>query len=58
MVFTAVALVWLDPWSGVVLATSLVPLAFLTRWFQRRSQLAFRATRVFSARLSCISSRR
>jgi ATP-binding cassette subfamily B protein len=51
MVFTAVALVWLDPWSGVVLAVSLVPLAFLTRWFQRRSQLAFRATRVFSARL-------
>ena len=51
MVFTAGALVLLDPWSGLVLAAALVPLALLTRWFQRRSQLAFRATRVFSARL-------
>jgi ATP-binding cassette, subfamily B, bacterial len=51
MLFTAGALVLLDPWSGLVLAASLVPLALLTRWFQRRSQVAFRATRVFSARL-------
>jgi len=51
MVFTAIALVALDPWSGLVLAGALIPLALLTRWFQRRSQLAFRATRVFSARL-------
>jgi ATP-binding cassette, subfamily B, bacterial len=51
MLFTAVALVWLDPWSGVVLAGALVPLFVLTRWFQNRSQTAFRATRVFSARL-------
>jgi ATP-binding cassette subfamily B protein len=51
MVFIAVALVLLDPWSAVVLAFALVPLAFLTRWFQKRSQTRFRATRVFSARL-------
>jgi ATP-binding cassette, subfamily B, bacterial len=51
MVFTAIALVWLDPWSGVVLAGALVPLFLLTRWFQNRSQTAFRATRVFSAQL-------
>lgn len=51
MVFIAVALVLLDPWSALVLAVALVPLYFLTRWFQRRSQRLFRATRTFSARL-------
>ncbi|MEO8095490.1 MAG: ABC transporter transmembrane domain-containing protein, partial [Pseudolysinimonas sp.] len=51
MMFIAIALVALDPWSGVVLAGSLVPLFLLTRWFQVRSEQLFRATRVFSARL-------
>ncbi len=51
MVFIAIALVALDPWSALVLAGALVPLFFLTRWFQKRSQTLFRATRVFSARL-------
>ncbi|WP_207454154.1 ABC transporter ATP-binding protein [Herbiconiux sp. SYSU D00978] len=51
MVFTAVALVLLDPVSGLVLAVALVPLAALTRWFQVRSQKLYRATRVASARL-------
>ncbi|HEY4225167.1 MAG TPA: ABC transporter ATP-binding protein [Pseudolysinimonas sp.] len=51
MVFIAVALVLLDPWSALVLAVALVPLFFLTRWFQKRSESLFRATRVFSARL-------
>lgn len=51
MVFTAIALVSLDPASGLVLAAALVPLYFLTRWFQRRSQQLFRATRVTSARV-------
>jgi len=51
MVFVAAALVALDPWSGLVLAGSLVPLFALTRWFQVRSQQLFRATRVYSARL-------
>ncbi len=51
MLFTAVALFWIDWVSGVVLAVSLVPLYFLLRWFQRRSQSAFRATRTTSARL-------
>jgi ATP-binding cassette, subfamily B, bacterial len=51
MVFTAIALVALDPTSGIVLACALVPLWFLTRWFQKRSQQLFRATRVTSARV-------
>jgi ATP-binding cassette subfamily B protein len=51
MGFIAVALVLLDPWSALVLAFALIPLAVLTRWFQKRSQTRFRATRVFSARL-------
>ncbi|WP_253181703.1 ABC transporter ATP-binding protein [Curtobacterium sp. UCD-KPL2560] len=51
MVFTAIALVLLDPTSGLVLAVSLVPLWFLVRWFQTRSQTLFRATRTTSARV-------
>lgn len=51
MVFTAVALVLLDPTSGLVLAVALIPLFALTRWFQVRSQTLFRQTRVASARL-------
>ncbi|PZF57480.1 ABC transporter ATP-binding protein [Curtobacterium sp. MCSS17_008] len=51
MVFTGIALVVLDPTSGLVLAVSLVPLWFLVRWFQTNSQTLFRATRVTSARV-------
>jgi ATP-binding cassette subfamily B protein len=51
MLFVAGALFSIDFWSGVVLFGSLVPLAFLLRWFQVRSQRAFRATRTTSARL-------
>ena len=51
MGFIAVALVAIDPWSGLVLAGALIPLALLTRWFQKRSQVLFRSQRVFSARL-------
>ncbi|RIX30403.1 ABC transporter ATP-binding protein [Amnibacterium setariae] len=51
MLFTAVALVLLDGWSGLVLFCSFVPLWFLIRWFQRRSEATFRESRVFSAKL-------
>lgn len=51
MVFIAVALLFLDPLSALVIACSLPVLALLTRWFQVTSQRAFRATRVHSARL-------
>jgi ATP-binding cassette subfamily B protein len=51
MVFIAVAM-FLNDWvSGVVLFVSLIPLWFLARWFQKRSQSLFRLTRVASARL-------
>src|SRR4051812_5818087 len=49
--FTAVALILIDPVSGLVLAGALIPLWFLVRWFQTRSQRLFRITRVTSARL-------
>jgi ATP-binding cassette subfamily B protein len=51
MVFTAIALVWIDWVSGLVLVGALVPLALLTRWFQVRSQRQFRRSRVASASL-------
>ncbi|QHC59684.1 ABC transporter ATP-binding protein [Rathayibacter sp. VKM Ac-2760] len=51
MGFVAIALVSLDGVSGLVLACALVPLAILTRWFQKRSQALFRGTRVASSRL-------
>ena len=51
MIFTSAALYALDPSSFVVLLFSLVPLGFLTRWFQRNTKLRYRETRVASARL-------
>ena len=51
MGFTAVALVLLDGWSGLILFCAFVPLAVLIRWFQRRSEATFRESRVFSAKL-------
>ncbi|MFF1634406.1 ABC transporter ATP-binding protein [Leifsonia sp. NPDC058248] len=51
MLFIAIALFTLDWISGVVLLCSLVPLYLLTRWFQKRSQVLFRISRVASAKL-------
>lgn len=51
MVFTGVALVWLDWISGLVLVATLLPLVLLTRWFQVRSQKLFRRSRIASAKL-------
>jgi ATP-binding cassette subfamily B protein len=51
MVFVAVMLLALDPWSGFMLVAASVPVALLTRWFHTRSQLHYRSTRVASARL-------
>ena len=51
MVFVAIMLTGLDPWSGLVLVAAAVPVAILTRWFHRRSQVFHRSTRVASAQL-------
>lgn len=51
MIFTAIALLLLDVNLFLVLMVSLIPLAFLTRWFQVRTKIMFRKTRVASARL-------
>ena len=49
--FIAIAIFTVDWVSGVVLLCSLVPLWFLIRWFQKRSQKLFRIQRVASAKL-------
>ena len=51
MLFTATALVLLDPSSFGILALSWLPLFFLTRWFQVNSKIMFRKSRVSSAKL-------
>ena len=51
MAFIAIALVIVDPVSGLVILCSFPALILLTRWFQVKSQRQFRATRVYSARL-------
>jgi ATP-binding cassette subfamily B protein len=51
MLFTATALVILDPSSFGILLLSWIPLVFLTRWFQYHSRLMFRRSRVASAKL-------
>ncbi|SFR72559.1 ATP-binding cassette, subfamily B [Agromyces sp. CF514] len=51
MAFTALALVLLDPLSGLVLLGALIPMTLATRWFQVRSQALFRRSRVASASL-------
>ena len=51
MAFIAFAMFTSDWVSGVILFVALVPLYFLARWFQKRSQSLFRLTRVASARL-------
>ncbi len=50
-IFTASAMWLLDGQAFVILLCSLVPLFFLTRWFQHQTKLGFRATRVASAKL-------
>jgi ATP-binding cassette subfamily B protein len=51
MIFTATALALLDLSSFGVIMVSLIPLFFLTRWFQKHTRINFRKTRVASAKL-------
>ncbi|MFD5276217.1 ABC transporter ATP-binding protein [Pseudarthrobacter sp. NPDC058362] len=51
MVFTAATVLILDWRSGLLLLAAGVPMYFLSRWYQKHSQIAFRESRVVSARL-------
>lgn len=51
MVFTAATVFILDWRSGLLLLGAAVPMYFLSRWYQKHSQIAFRESRVVSARL-------
>ncbi|MBD7995718.1 ABC transporter ATP-binding protein [Arthrobacter sp. Sa2CUA1] len=51
MLFVAVSIFALDWRTGVLLCVAFVPMYLLTRWYQKRSQIAYRASRVTSARL-------
>ncbi len=51
MVFTAVTVFALDWQSGLIVLAAGVPMFFLARWYQKHSQIAFRESRVVSARL-------
>jgi ATP-binding cassette subfamily B protein len=51
MIFTAIAMIVLDPPSFLIVLVSFIPLWFLTRWFQKRTRTNYRKTRVASAKL-------
>jgi ATP-binding cassette subfamily B protein len=51
MMFTAITVFALDWRSGLLVLAAGVPMYFLARWYQKHSQIAFRESRVVSARL-------
>lgn len=51
MVLTAVSIFTLDWVTGLLVLGSAVPMFLLSRWYQKRSQAAYRSSRVVSARL-------
>ena len=51
MIFTGVALASLDLQSFLILLFAFVPLAILTRWFQKQTKFWYRKSRVASAKL-------
>ncbi|MFJ5954331.1 ABC transporter ATP-binding protein [Paenarthrobacter sp. NPDC092416] len=51
MLFTAFTVFALDWRTGLIMLAAGVPMFFLARWYQKHSQIAFRESRVVSARL-------
>lgn len=51
MVFTAATVFALDWRSGLLVLAAGIPMFLLARWYQKHSQIAFRESRVVSARL-------
>lgn len=51
IIFTGIALVSLDPQSALPILVAFIPLYFFARWFAGQSRLAFRESRIWSARL-------
>ncbi|MGG5170708.1 ABC transporter ATP-binding protein [Pseudarthrobacter sp. J1738] len=51
MLFTAITVFALDWPSGLIMLAAGVPMFFLARWYQKWSQIAYRESRVVSARL-------
>lgn len=49
LVFTAIALVSIDPVSGIPLALAMIPVVLVTWWFSSASRREFRASRIYSA---------
>jgi len=51
LLFTAIALVAIDPISGLPLALAMIPVAGVTWWFTSASRREFRASSIYSTRL-------
>lgn len=51
LAFTAIALVTIDPQSGIPLAVAMIPIVAVTWWFSNASRREFRASRIYSTRL-------
>ncbi|WP_271395373.1 ABC transporter ATP-binding protein [Neomicrococcus lactis] len=51
VVFTGASILILDPLSFLVVVVASIPIAIIFRWYQKRSEVLYRESRVVSARL-------
>jgi ATP-binding cassette subfamily B protein len=51
MAFTAITIFVLDWPTGLLILVAAIPMTFLARWYQKHSQIAYRSSRVVSAKL-------